>query len=105
MVPFRCTGGWEVEPSDGQPLFSNNSTPLGERNIILRWSAVCLCHHCCCFPFSLPCPSDTGSAWKWAEVRGWGELKASAESDKEFENSILRSQRHFDEEQKGEHQG
>lgn len=84
MVLLRCKGGWEIEPL-AWTLFSNTSTELRVRNIILWWSAVCFCHHCYCFLFSLPCPSNIGSAWKWAEVRGWGELKASAESDREYD--------------------
>ena len=84
VVLLRCKGGWEIEPMVWT-LFSNTSTQLGVRNIILWWSAVCFCHHCYCFLFSLPCPSNIGSAWKWAEVRGWGELNASAESDREYD--------------------
>ena len=85
MGLLRCKGGWEIEPLSWQPLFSSISTQLEVRNTILWWSAVCFCHHCYCFLFSLPCPSNIGSAWKWAGVRGWGELKASAESDREYD--------------------
>lgn len=83
VVLLSCKGGWEIEPLAWQPFFSDTSIQLGVRNIILWWSAVCFCHHCYCFLFCLPCPSNIGSAWKGAEVRGWGELKASAESDRE----------------------
>ena len=72
---LRCKGGWEIEPLAGQPLFSNISTQLEVRNIILWWSAICFCHHYC-FLFSLPCPRNIMFSLEMGRGQRLGRIKS-----------------------------